>query len=187
MDNKCRYTLIKCGVRSYFIGSNTGSGFRLSPDPGLREDGCGRMIIMKGGPGTGKSTIMKHFSNRAAAAGYFVTEYFCSSDPSSLDAVRAQRGEKSIVVCDGTAPHVTEMKYPGAVSGIKDLSTARDEAQLIPHREEIVLLTEKKKNCFAKAEASFRAAGVISGVAYKIGREAVNREKLNGFARRTAE
>ena len=186
MDNKDRYTLIKRGPGSYFIGSNTADGFRISPDPALSEENCSRMMILKGGPGTGKSTVMKRFSNRAAALGYSVTEYYCSSDPSSLDAVRAESGDRSIVVCDGTSPHVTEMKYPGAVSEIFDLSSSWNVSMLIPKRDEIVHLAENKKKCFERAAKALRAAREAANIACGIGREALDGVKLERFASRTA-
>ncbi len=186
MDHCDRYSLRKTARRSFFIGSNTGDGFKLSTDPGLSEDNNERTVIMKGGPGTGKSTLMKTFADRARKAGYDVVEYYCSSDPDSLDAVRAVREGRSILVCDGTSPHVKEMKYPGAASTIFDLSCAWDERRLESERGRIEALTGRKRECFDRAGAALRAACEMSRLARSVGTSSVDTAKLSGFAERCA-
>ena len=186
MDNCGRYSLRSTRERSFFIGSNTGDGFRLSPDRDLDEENNDRVIIIKGGPGTGKSTLMKEFSSRAERAGYSVTEYLCSSDPASLDAVRICTGGRTVLVCDGTSPHVTEMKYPGAVSSVFDLSTFWNVKMLILQREKIVELSAKKRECFERAASLLRAARETENLARSVGISALDTKKLAGFAQRCA-
>ena len=67
--------------------------------------------ILKGGPGTGKSTIIKNFANNYVNKNYDVEYFYCSSDINSLDGTRIIKNNLSIV--DGTAPHVTEATLPG--------------------------------------------------------------------------
>ena len=124
---------------------------------------------------------MRSFSERAAGSGYTVTRYYCSSDPDSLDAVRAESKDRAVVVCDGTAPHVIEMKYPGAVSEIFDLSRFWDNGALIPRRQEIASLSAKKKDCFSRATSALRASRDMSRAAASVGREYVDLEKLEAF------
>lgn len=51
-------------VMNYFAGGNTAKGFYSLYDSNLK--GLERLFILKGGPGSGKSTIMK---NRPRMAG----------------------------------------------------------------------------------------------------------------------
>lgn len=90
-------------VLRFLLGANTPQGF-VSRFEGVAdvEDGW-RLLVIKGGPGSGKSTMMK----RIAAA--LETEYdniemiHCSSDVDSLDGVVVP-GLKFAII-DGTPPH----------------------------------------------------------------------------------
>ena len=72
-------------TKKYFIGANTSRGFINYGDE-IFED-LRKLYVIKGGPGTGKSTFMKRFASKAEEKGYNVEYYYCSSDPSSLDGV----------------------------------------------------------------------------------------------------
>ena len=88
----------------YFLGGNTPSGFyslyhQLSDPARMRA-----LYIIKGGPGSGKSTLMRRVERHAQAAGLETQEVLCSGDPDSLDAVVLPG--KQVAIVDGTAPHV---------------------------------------------------------------------------------
>ena len=100
----------------YFASSNTAAGFR-SDFEGI-FGGARRIIVLKGGPGTGKSAFLRAAATAAEAAGRRGERFYCSSDPASLDGILAD-GELAIV--DGTAPHVWEPKLPGALEEIVNL------------------------------------------------------------------
>lgn len=172
--------------RSYFYGANTESGFKNTPDATLDEKECSRKILIKGGPGTGKSTIMKSFSDDASALGYDVTEYYCSSDPDSLDAVKVERDGARYVVCDATAPHAKEAGYPGAISEIFDLSPYWRKKTLEASRDRIVSLSDEKRKCFASCYAYLAAANEVSSLMKGITAEVCDGEKIDAFCRRNA-
>jgi hypothetical protein len=98
-------------VPLFFLGANAPGGFvsRFSEVYDVREGW--RAYILKGGPGTGKSTLMKRVAAEALARGQAVWCSPCSSDPESLDAVVLP--DMRTCVMDGTAPHVIEPKHPG--------------------------------------------------------------------------
>lgn len=96
----------------YFPGGNTAEGFcshfgDILPAPMRR-----RMFYLKGGPGVGKSTLMRRVGEAAEKAGLEVEYFHCSSDPDSLDAVCLP--QKGAALMDGTAPHVYDPVAPGA-------------------------------------------------------------------------
>ena len=62
-----------------------------------------RVFILKGSPGSGKSTVMKRIAARAEAEGHPLTVIRCSSDPDSLDGVMLT--DLGVAVADGTSPH----------------------------------------------------------------------------------
>lgn len=87
----------------YFLGANSPSGFyslyhELSDPAKFRS-----VYILKGGPGCGKSTLMRRVGRHGLAAGFRTEEVLCSGDPGSLDAVIFP--ELGTAVVDGTAPH----------------------------------------------------------------------------------
>lgn len=84
----------------FFLGANTSRGFCSFFDE-LQCNDNWQTYILKGGPGTGKSSGLKRIAKEVGTA---ETEYiYCSSDPKSLDAVILHNKEVSIA--DGTSPH----------------------------------------------------------------------------------
>ena len=89
--------------RKYFLGANACTGFYSAfSDCYAAGDGW-RAFIIKGGPGTGKSSFMKYVAAKAAERGLEVELCVCSSDPQSLDGV-ILRSMKTVIL-DGTPPH----------------------------------------------------------------------------------
>ena len=86
----------------FFLGGNTPSGFyslyhQLSDPARMRA-----LYIIKGGPGCGKSTLMRRVERHAQAAGLETQQVLCSGDPDSLDALILPQLGAALV--DGTAP-----------------------------------------------------------------------------------
>ena len=122
----------------YFPGGNTAEGFcshfgDILPAPVQR-----RMFYLKGGPGVGKSTLMRRVGEAAEKAGLEVEYFHCSSDPDSLDAVCLP--QKGAALMDGTAPHVYDPVAPGARDTLVGLGDFLDEAALRSHIEDILNL-----------------------------------------------
>ena len=88
---------------NYFLGANSRYGFYSLYD-GLTDPGLGESrLIIKAGPGGGKSTYMKRLAADIASSGEPVEYIWCSGDPDSLDGIRVPRF--GVAVVDGTAPH----------------------------------------------------------------------------------
>lgn len=121
---------------SYFLGCNSASGFvSLFSELYDPYDGW-NMYIIKGGPGTGKSTLMKKIASKAEKKGYTVEKIYCSSDPDSLDGVIIE--DIKTAIADGTSPHVLEPKFAGACERIINLGDFWDEKVLKENRDEII-------------------------------------------------
>lgn len=144
----------------YFLaGANTANGFVSEFNNILNKSKKGYTFVLKGGPGTGKSTLMKKVSKYFYDKGYNVEEFYCSSDPESLDAVRIV--EKNICVTDGTAPHEQDASLPKVFGEIVDLGFSVDK-KIIKHQAKIKKLLEKKKNCFSNAYKFLKLAGELA-------------------------
>ncbi len=147
---------------NYFAAANSANGFVSwfgdIFDPRKLE----RVYIIKGGSGTGKSTLMKRAASRAIKSGGECEYYYCSSDPSSLDGViMSLPGGGRIAMLDGTAPHTHDPKFPGAAEEIVNLGEFWDDDKLKAQRENIIALSEKKSQLFADAYSSFSSAGTL--------------------------
>ena len=88
---------------SFFLGANTPAGFYSLYDQLLEPDAARRVYLLKGGPGCGKSSLMRRAAQALESGGEPVEYIECSGDPNSLDAVIFPRLRAAIV--DATAPH----------------------------------------------------------------------------------
>ena len=159
--------------KRYFAASNTERGF-LSYFSEIFRKRAERCYIIKGGPGTGKSRLMREMGVAAESAGYGVEYYYCSSDPDSLDGIFAERSGESFAVLDGTAPHSEDLITPGSVDNIIDLGRFWNSGILRERRHEIGILGEQKKNAYAAAYRALSAYGAMTRSADALVRECVD-------------
>lgn len=100
-------------MQTYFLGANSKDGFSsLYRDFPPRPDAF--LHIVKGGPGTGKSSMLRAISAAGEQRGLEVHQVLCSGDPDSLDGVYLPA--LGLAWVDGTAPHAIEPALFG-VSG----------------------------------------------------------------------
>ena len=143
----------------YFLGANSPSGFySLYPHLLPPEEAQG-IFILKGGPGCGKSSFMRRVARHAQAAGQSCILVPCSGDPDSLDALILP--ELDAAIADGTAPHVIEPRYPGAVESYIDLGRFYDRRGLAPLRQDIIRATADYKSQYARVYRCLDAAGAL--------------------------
>lgn len=146
-------------MRKFFPAANTPYGFVSNFCSIYNEKEDKKVIFIKGGSGTGKSTLMKKLSEDALGKGYEIEQFFCSSDPDSLDGVRFLDIKTAIV--DATAPHVQDPLVPGITSRIYNIADFWNEELLILHRDEIFSLIQEKKKCFDTCYRYLKAAKAL--------------------------
>lgn len=159
-----------------FLAANSANGF-VSFFDGIQE--YQNTYIIKGGPGTGKSSFMKKIASAAQSKEMAVEYVFCSSDPNSLDAVCIN--DIPIAIADGTAPHTVEPKYPGAMGGIIDVGRFWSEEKIKAYSDEVLDLTESVSAEFSSAYRWLKAAGAIYEDIEKTSEKAIDSVKLNTF------
>lgn len=138
-------------AKHFFACGNTAKGFHnlfLTNIQPLRK-----LFILKGGPGTGKSTLMKKIGKEFEELQYNVEYIHCSSDPDSLDGVIIP--ELGVSIADGTSPHVLEPAAPGAIEEYVNLGVAWDTDKLATHTEEILDIQNNMKQCYEEAYLAF--------------------------------
>lgn len=151
IPTKKECTNLKGNSLNYYAGGNTAKGFVHNFESNFQQ--LDRLYILKGGPGTGKSTLIKSIGNEWQEKGFDVEWIHCSSDVGSVDAVIIPLIKVGIV--DGTAPHVIEPSLPGVVEDYVDLGVAWDRSKLLPNKERIIELNKKIKIAYQNAYSSF--------------------------------
>ncbi len=169
---------------SFFFGANNKAGYcslyNTLYDPYIE----GKHLILKGGPGTGKSTLMKKVAEKAERKGYFVERGYCSADPDSLDIVLVP--EINFSICDGTAPHTFDPKMPGVSEHIIDLGVAWDRKYLNSHIEEIGKLMKENSLQHKKTVEFLRVACAVEAESTAICADFIDEEKLMRYVKRLA-
>ncbi len=146
--------------RHIFPGANTPQGFFSYYDNITDKANARRFFCLKGGPGVGKSSYMKRIAEELMKQGVRTELFHCSSDPHSLDGVRFP--EYEIALVDGTAPHVIDPCYPGAVDEIINLGDFWDARQIREHRQEIVETQHNISYEYSRAYKYLSAAVYVS-------------------------
>ena len=168
---------------AWFAGANTEAGFRGSYGSIADEGRLDRLYIIKGGSGTGKSTLIRRLADAAEKNGFSAVRYLCGSDPDSLDA--AVLGGR-IAVLDGTTPHTLDTRYPGAASEIIDVGRFWDAGMLEEAREEIETRCALKAAAYAGATRWLAAAEKVGAEEKALANELFDRDKAAQAIRRLA-
>ena len=167
-------------AEKYFLGCMTQQGF--STEFGrLMAEGDRFTYILKGGAGTGKSTLMKKIAARFEADEH-VVRYYCSSDPASLDAVELE--SSGVLIVDGTSPHVFEPDYPGVRQKLVDLGEYRDDELLLRSKDKIIAVTDKNKSLLARARRFTSALSNVCTDTFNCASSCIDRDKLDNFLMR---
>lgn len=144
--------------RDIFLGGNTGEGF-FSFYGELVTEETKHLYLLKGGPGTGKSTFIRETGEAIRQLGFPVEFIHCSSDNNSLDGVVFP--SLAIAIIDGTAPHTVDPRYPGAVDEILNFGAYWDKTKLKKEKKAIIELTRTGSLCFSNAYTYLRAAAAL--------------------------
>lgn len=145
-------------MREYFGAMNSYKGFKSYFDEIFDPKNFDRIYVIKGGPGCGKSSFMKRIVSLFGEK-YDTDAIYCSSDPHSLDGVIIYGEKKRIAFLDGTAPHETDAKIPGAVYKLLPFSDFWDDGWLIAERDKITSLCIEKAKEYSIAYSFLRLAG----------------------------
>ena len=169
---------------SFFLGANTPEGFVSFFDELYNPYKSCNAYIIKGGPGTGKSTLMKKIGNFLDTKGYDTSFIYCSSDEKSLDALCVPG--LNLCIADGTSPHTLEPKFPGVAENIINAGEFWDKSELKKHGEKIRSLTVENSLHHRRSSGYLAAAGKLLDDNIRVCRNFIREEKINSFAVRFA-
>lgn len=164
----------------YFLAANSCEGFVSYFKECYDVNEGWKAYIIKGGPGTGKSSFMKFLASKAEEKGVEVELFPCSSDPDSLDAVIFP--QKKTVIMDGTAPHTVDPDFPGVCETILNFSDFWRKNILEQNVKEIINATNRNKQLHLSASRYIRALGNLMEDNLRIANSATDKGKAADFA-----
>lgn len=164
----------------YFLGGASPDGF--ASDFAWEQKGK-YGILLQGGPGTGKSTLMRTVAS--VFADEDVTVYHCASDARSLDAVVLE--ERGVFITDATAPHEMSTPLPYVTGELVDMAQALNPLTLVPRAEVVKRLSDENSAMHQQCRSILSALGAMQSVSYEIGLQALQQEKLEAFAKRLSK
>lgn len=166
-----------------FIGANAPRGASAHRTTLYDGENTDRVILIKGGAGNGKSTLMGRVAAAAEERGWEVERVYCPSDPKSLDGIVCPEGRFAMV--DATPPHVWEPEAHCLPEEYLSLSpwVSRDvrekRAEITEKTEELKKSRREADKCIsAAAEAdselscealTFASTGKLSGMGRSLG------------------
>lgn len=147
---------MKKNTRNIYPGGNTPYGFYSYYNYILMQKEAKKIFCIKGGPGSGKSTLMRYIGEYFSDKGENVDFFWCSSDPSSLDGILLK--DRKTAMIDGTAPHVIDPVNPGAVDEIINMGEFWDEKGIRKNRNDILKCGENISGLFDYAYGYLKCA-----------------------------
>lgn len=167
---------------SYFLGAPSPDGFDTRFGDEIKA--ADFTYILKGGPGTGKSTFMKKIADDLSDLDT-AELFYCSSDPDSLDAVRFPK--LGVIFVDGTAPHVFDPQYPGARQQILNLGDGWSKEALYRNAFDIIRFSDENAALHQRARQYLGALCRLGDDTYILGSNVLNRSKLDAYSKRLSQ
>lgn len=165
----------------FFLGANSYMDF-VSYFRQLQEQSDSlQLLILKGGPGSGKSSLMKRVLEYALKKDHQVEIIPCASDPTSLDAVIDKTAHFAIM--DGTSPHMEDPSVPGALHHIMYTGDLWDTTLLEKSKDKIYALNERIGDCHKGAGSYIKAAAALLKENYRYSSKFINKDFVNNFIR----
>ena len=163
----------------FLLASKTKGGFVPLFDELRDPKSSKRLYIIKGGPGSGKSSLMKRVLKVLEDKKHSIEYIHCASDPSSLDAFIDY--DAGIAMVDGTAPHIMDPGYPGAYDVIINMADCWDDMTLMQHKNKIILLSDTISICHHMATSCIASAAALLDSNMLYSKPYVKHDTVNDF------
>jgi energy-coupling factor transporter ATP-binding protein EcfA2 len=141
-------------VRNIYAEGNTARGFHDFFSSVFH--GLDRLYVITGGPGTGKSTLVKTIGDQFVSRGHAVEWIHCPFDNGAVDGVILT--EINIGLIDGTPPRQIDSAALGVPVEYVDLHAATDSHKLQREEERIEALHSEISDVYQKAYSTFAEA-----------------------------
>ena len=164
----------------FFLGANSNIGFKSYFEQLQAKDNGLQLLILKGGAGSGKSSLMKRILLFATKKGHEVEIIPCASDPSSLDAVIDHT--QKFAIMDGTSPHVLDPSLAGVRDHIIYTGDLWDIEKLRQKKAQTEILSEKISDLHKSATAYIKSAASLLWENMSYAQRFTDKQKASSFA-----
>lgn len=161
-------------IRYVFTSSHTSQGF-YTFIPEL-INGLGRVYILKGAPGSGKSTFIRLIGELMSERGFEVEFWISALDSITPDGVYIP--QLDLAVINGSLPESIEPRYPGVRDQLINLGEYWDREIIQVHREEIIDLVDQMGISQQEVYSLLKEAGRVKEEIRRINSQQLNMEKL---------
>lgn len=124
----------KAGIRHYFAEGLTSKGY-ISLLPNI-VTGCQRIYVLLGGPGTGKSTVIKVLGLEMSERGYEVDFLRSANEPDSMAGFIIREAGFAVLNAQEISP--LRVRAPGVTENFSDFTAFCDEHKLLKLRRKIL-------------------------------------------------
>ena len=141
-------------VLNYYAEGNTSRGFYCLYESNLQ--GLDKIFILKGGPGTGKSTLIRSLADEWLNKDYDVEILNSARENGSVDGVIIPK--LKVAVVNGKEDAAIKAKLPGVIEQYIDMGEGLNSGKLEKHKEELIKLTEDIEASYQLAYDKFAEA-----------------------------
>lgn len=141
-------------IRYVFTSSHTCQGFRTFLPELL--DNVGKVFVLKGAPGSGKSTFIRLLGESFSEQGYEVEFWVSAADPVSPEGVLVPQLNAAVV--NGSLPCPIEPRYPGVTGDLIYLGDYWDKEAVAARGQVIIDLCDRQDAHRRQADAVLRNA-----------------------------
>ncbi len=164
----------------FFLGALSPTGYAGYYSQLVRDTGS-HVVLLKGSPGCGKSTLIKKVAQHLKENDNQVELIHCAQDPGSYDAVVCY--DKKFVMADATSPHLMEPQYPIAFEQVVPLYYCINADKMQEHREKIIELYNKYTFLNERVTRYLAAAGSLIGDTQRTAQTFTNMSKAYDLAK----
>lgn len=161
-------------IRYVFVNSHTSQGFHTFI-PELIQ-GIGSVYILKGAPGSGKSTFIRLAGEIMSERGFEVEFWISALDAITPDGVYIP--QLDLAVINGSLPESIEPRYPGVRDQLINMGEYLDRDIVMPHRAEIIKLIDGMNTSRQEVYNLLKEAGQVKAEIRRLNSRQLNIGKL---------
>ena len=164
-------------VRYVFASSHTSQGF-YTFIPELM-DGLSKAYILKGPPGSGKSSMIRLIGDLMSQQGYEVEFWVSAQDPVVPDGVYIP--QLNVAVVNGSLPRPIEPKYPGVREIIVNLCEYWDQVIVDQSQRDIIDSVDQADKSWSQLYRTLKEASRVKEEIRKSNAAHINVGKIEGL------